>query len=142
VADELGPVYRSTGGSRAAAWVVFLVSVGAAFLINGRGGGPTVGSGVVAAVCLLVAFLALSSLRFQVRAQPDKLIVCSGGRVRKIPWSEVKGFGVDPKRGRVLFVVLPGERRIMLPVPEVRAGRVPATEVRDELQRYWKRHRR
>jgi hypothetical protein len=30
----------------------------------------------------------------------------------------------------------------MLPVPDVRAGRITAEEVRDDLQRYWKTRRR
>jgi Bacterial PH domain len=97
---------------------------------------------VVVAVCGVVAFLAQSSLRFQVRATPDYLVVCSGGPVRRIPWSEVKGFGIDERRGRVLYVVLSGQRKKMLPIPEVRTGRITPAEVRDALQRYWKTHRR
>jgi hypothetical protein len=97
---------------------------------------------VIVAACGVVAFLAQSSLRFQVRATPDHLVVCSGGPVRRIPWSEVKGFGIDQRRGRVLYVELSGQRKKLLPIPEVRTGRTTPTEVRDALQRYWKTHRR
>jgi len=140
VADEAGPTYRSSGPSRAAAWVVLLVSLGVAVSINGGGVAP--GSGLIGAVLLVVAFLAQSSLRFRVVAKPEHLVVCSGGPVRRIPWSEVKGFGVDEKRGRILYVSLADDRKMMLPVPEVRTGKIPARDVRDELTRYWKAHRR
>ena len=140
MADEAGPSYRSAGSSRLAAWVVLLVSLGVAVSINGGGVAP--GSGIIGAVLLVVAFLAQSSLRFRVLAKPEHLVVCSGGPVRKIPWSEIKGFGVDEKRGRILYVVLPDDRKMMLPVPEVRAGRMRAQDVRDDLARYWKAHRR
>ena len=105
-------------------------------------GGATPGTSAVAAVCLLVAFLASSSLRFQVQAKPEHLVVCSGGPTRRIPWSQVKGFGVDERRGRVIYVVLAGGQKRMLPVPEVRTGRITADQVRNELQRYWKARRR
>jgi hypothetical protein len=140
MADEAGPIYRSTGPSRIAAWITFLVAIGVAVSINGGGVAPA--SGVIGAILLVVAFLALSSLRFQVRAKPEHLVVCSGGPVRKIPWSEIKGFGVDEKRGRILFVELRDDRKMMLPVPEVRAGKMRAQDVRDDLARYWKAHRR
>lgn len=141
MADQPGPVFRSVGPSRAAAWVVLLVSLAAAVGINSSAG-PSVGTGIVGAVCLVVAFLALSSLRFQVRAEPTRLVVCSGGPTRKIPWSDVHGFGVDEKRGRNVYVVVPGDRKMLLPIPDVRTGKVQPGEVRDELQRYWKAHRR
>ena len=140
MADEAGPTYRSTGPSRIAAWITFLASIGVAVSINGGGVAPV--SGLVGAVLLVVAFLALSSLRFQVRAKPEHLVVCSGGPVRKIPWSEIKGFGVDEKRGRILVVEMRDDRKMMLPVPEVRAGKMRAQDVRDDLARYWKAHRR
>jgi hypothetical protein len=92
-------------------------------------------------VCLLVAFLALSSLRFKVRAEPRQLVVCSGGPTRKIPWADVQGFGIDEKRGRNVYVVVPGDRKMLLPIPEVRTGKITPAEVRDQLQRYWKTHR-
>jgi hypothetical protein len=142
VSQPIGPVYRSSGPNRAAAWVVLVGSLVIAVVVNAAAGGATVATGAVAAVCVVVAFLAASSLRFQVRAQPEHLVVCSGGPIRRIPWSQVKGFGVDERRGRVLYVVLRDGRKRMLPVPEVRTGRITAKEVRDELQRYWKARRR
>jgi uncharacterized protein (DUF58 family) len=141
VADERGPVYRSAGGSRKAAWIVLLVSLGAAVGVN-AGGGSSVATGLIGAVCVVIAFLALSSLRFQVRAEPAELVVCSGGPTRRIPWSDVKGFGVDEQRGRNVYVIVDGDRKMLLPIPDVRTGRVRAGDVRDELQRYWKAHRR
>jgi hypothetical protein len=143
VMSELtGPVYRASGPNRAAAWVVFVGSLAVAVGVNAGGGGASAATGVVGAVCLIVAYLAASSLRFQVRAKPDHLVVCSGGPVRRIPWSEVKGFGVDERRGRVIYVVLSGGQKRMLPVPEVRAGRITAKEVRDDLDRYRRTRRR
>jgi hypothetical protein len=124
-----------------AAWVVLLLTIGLAVGIN-AGGGPSIATGIIGAICLVIAFLALSSLRFHVRAEPTQLVVCSGGPTRRIPWSDVKGFGVDEKRGRNIYVVVDGDRRILLPIPDVRTGRVTAAQVRDELQRYWKAHRR
>ena len=140
MADQPGPVYRSAGPNRVAAWVVLLVSLGVTVGING--GGASVGTGIVGAICLVVALLALSSLRFRVRAEPAQLVVCSGGPTRRIPWSDVKGFGVDERRGRNVYVVVDDDRKLLLPIPDVRTGKVKAAEVRDELQRYWKAHRR
>lgn len=137
--DKPGPVYRSAGGSRKAAWVVLLVALAAALGIN-SGGGSLAKFGL-GAVCLIIAFLALSSLRFQVRAEPTQLVVCSGGPTRKIPWKDVEGFGVDEQRGRNVYVVV-ADRKLLLPIPDVRTGKLTPGEVRDELQRYWKTHRR
>ena len=141
MSEATGPVYRASGPNRVAAWVVLVASLAVAVAVN-AGGGATALSAAVGVVCLVVAFLAASSIRFQVQAKPEHLVVCSGGPVRRIPWSEVKGFGVDERRGRVLYVVLAGGRKRMLPVPDVRSGRITAKEVRDELQRYWKGRRR
>lgn len=105
---------------------------------NGR---PSVVSGLVGGVCVLIALLALSSLRFKVRAEPRHLVVCAGGPTRKIPWADIEGFGIDEKRGRNVYVVVPPDRRMLLPIPEVRTGKITPAEVRDELQRYWKAHR-
>ena len=142
MSEPTGPVYRSSGPNRAAAWVVLVGSLAVAVGVNAGGGGASAATGVVGAACLIVAFLAASSLRFQVRAKPDHLVVCSGGPVRRIPWSEVKGFGVDERRGRVIYVVLAGGQKRMLPVPDVRAGRLTAKEVRDDLDRYRRTRRR
>jgi hypothetical protein len=141
MADQPGPAYRSVGPSRAAAWVVLLVSLGVALGVNGSGG-ASIGTGIIGAICLVIAFLALSSLRFQVRAEPAQLVVCSGGRTRKMPWSQVKGFGIDEQRGRNVYVVVDDDRKMLLPIPDVRTGKVKPADVRDELQRYWKAQRR
>lgn len=140
--ERTGPVYRASGPNRVAAWIVLVASLAVAVGANARGGGATAATAVVGAVCVVVAFLAASSLRFQVQAKPDYLVVCSGGPTRRIPWSEVKGFGVDERRGRVIYVLLSGGRKRLLPVPDVRSGRISAKQVRDELQRYWKARRR
>jgi len=141
VADEMGPVYRTS--DRLPAWSLLFVALGAAVVINAKGR-PSVGTGLLGALCLLVAFLALSSIRFKVRAEPSYLVVCSGGPTRKIPWSDVKGFGVDERRGRNVYVVVPGDKKMLLPIPDVRTGKITATQVQEDLQRYWKsrRHRR
>jgi len=139
VAEEAaGPTYRAS--NRLAAWILLFVALGAAVAINANGT-PSVGTGLIGAVCLLVAFLALSSIRFKVQATPDRLIVCSGGPTRKIPWADVKGFGIDERRGRNVYVVVPPDRKMLLPIPDVRTGKVTPAEVRDDLSRYWKSHR-
>ena len=138
MADEAGPVYRAS--NRLAAWILLFVALGAAVAINANGK-PSVGTGLIGAVLVLVAFLALSSIRFKVQATPDRLVVCSGGPTRKIAWADVKGFGVDEKRGRNVYVVVPPDRKMLLPIPDVRTGKITATQVRDDLSRYWKSHR-
>lgn len=141
MSEDAGPVFRSVGPSRAAAWIVLLVSLGVAVGINSAGE-PSVATGLLGAICLIVALLAISSLRFQVRAEPSRLVVCSGGPTRGIPWSDIKGFGVDEQRGRNVYVIVDGDRKKLLPIPDVRTGKIAPGDVRDELQRYWKRHRR
>jgi hypothetical protein len=37
--------------------------------------------------------------------------------------------------------VVPPERKMLLPIPDVRTGKITPTEVQDQLQRYWKTHR-
>ena len=137
--DQPGPVYRSKGGSRIAAWIVLLGSLGVA--VGSNGGKASVRNGLVGGICLVVAFLALSSLRFQVRALPSHLVVCSGGPTRKIPWKDIQGFGIDERRGRNVYVVVPGDKKMLLPIPDVRTGKIAAHDVRDTLNRYWKTHR-
>jgi hypothetical protein len=138
VAEESGPVYRAS--NRKAAWMLLFVALGASVVVN-TNGRPSLGKGILGGLCLLVAFLALSSIRFKVSAEPNRLVVCSGGPTRKIPWAEVQGFGIDENRGRNVFVVVSGERRVLLPIPDVRTGKITPMEVRDDLQRYWKLHR-
>jgi hypothetical protein len=134
----MGPVYRTS--NRLPAWILLFVALGAAVVINAKGR-PSVGTGLLGALCLLVAFLALSSIRFKVRAEPKHLVVCSGGPTRKIPWADVQGFGIDEKRGRNVYVVVPGDRKMLLPIPDVRTGKITPAQVQDELSRYWKSHR-
>ena len=136
--EQSGPVFRAS--NRSAAWILFFVALGAAAAINANGR-PSVGKGIIGAVCLLVAFLALSSVRFKVSAEPRHLVVCSGGPTRKIPWGDVQGFGVDEKRGRNVYVEVPPDRKLLLPIPEVRTGKITASEACDQLQRYWRTHR-
>lgn len=136
--EEPGPVFRAS--NRLAAWILFFVALGAAAALNANGK-PSIGKGILGAVCLLVAFLALSSVRFKVRAEPRHLVVCSGGPTRKIPWADVEGFGIDEKRGRNVYVVVPPDRRMLLPIPDVRTGKITPAEVQEQLQRYWKAHR-
>ena len=139
MADEApGPIFRTS--NRLPAWILFFLSLGAAAVINANGR-PSVGKGILGAVCLLVAFLALSSVRFKVQALPRHLVVCSGGPTRKIAWADIQGFGIDEKRGRNVYVVVPPDRKMLLPIPDVRTGKITPTEVRDQLQRYWKTHR-
>jgi hypothetical protein len=140
VTEEPAPVYRSSGLNRAAAWVVLIGSVVVA--VRNFTGGVSAGSVLLGLACLVIAFLAFSTLRFSVRATPEYLVVCSGGPVRKIPWSQVKGFGVDERTHRDVFVVLADKRRRRLPVVAISTKQVTPTEVRDSLQRYWKSHRR
>ena len=45
-------------------------------------------------------------------------------------------------RGRDISVLLKGNARQRLPIVEVATRKVPAETVRDELERYWKAHRR
>ena len=139
MADEApGPIFRTS--NRLPAWILFFLSLGAAAVINANGR-PSVGKGILGAVCLLVAFLALSSVRFKVQALPRHLVVCSGGPTRKIAWADIQGFGIDEKRGRNVYVVVPPDRKMLLPIPDVRTGKITPAEVRDQLQRYWKTHR-
>ena len=134
----MGPVYRTS--NRLPAWILLFVALGAGVAINANGR-PSVGTGLLGALCLLVAFLALSSIRFKVRAEPSYLVVCSGGPTRKFRWSDIKGFGVDEQRGRNVYVVVPGDKKMLLPIPDVRTGKITPAQVQDDLSRYWKSHR-
>lgn len=133
------PVYRASKVTRGAAWFVLasatVVSVAAI---------RDAGSAATSAVLWigLISLLAIAALRLEVRARPEYLFVCWGGRGQRIPWSEVKGFAADERTEREVYVVLPGGRRRLLPVVEVATRRTPATAVRDALQAYWRRHRR
>ncbi|MGH8990249.1 MAG: PH domain-containing protein [Acidimicrobiia bacterium] len=141
MSGEPGPVYRATTGNRAAAAILLAAAISAVgfVIVNWKGF-------IVVAACValaVVAFLALSALRFCVRADPDHLVVCGGGgRSKRIPWSQIKGFGVGGPKGRDVFVELADKRKIRLPLVEVTNQRASPTEVRDALQRYWRAHRR
>ncbi len=49
---------------------------------------------------------------------------------------------VDKRTGRDVAVLLKGNARHRLPIVEVATRRLPAEGVRDDLERYWKAHRR
>ena len=57
MAEERGPVYRAS--NRPAAWILLFVSLGASVVINSHGR-PSVGTGIVGAVCLLENSVATS----------------------------------------------------------------------------------
>jgi hypothetical protein len=118
---------------------VFVAAVGALLWARNSGGLKAV---VLTVVFAFVAFLAVGSLRFQVRAEPAHLVVCWGGRLRRIPWSQIKGFGVGERAGPHVYVVLADKGQKRLPLAEVSSQQTPAADVRDELQRYWRAHRR
>ena len=137
--DDAGPVYRASPANRAAAWVVFLVTAG--LTVRAIVTADTLGGRLVGVVSAVLALLAAASLRFQVRAEREHLVVCWGMRLKRIPWSEIKGFGVD-RGGKDVYVVMADKQRRRLPLSDVSTGRIAATDVRDSLQRYWKTHRR
>jgi hypothetical protein len=132
-------VYRASKVSRAAAWVVLvctaIVSVAS---IASAGGGST--KAVV--MCGIFALFAWAGLRLEVRATPDALVVCGGRTTRRFPWSDIRGFEVDRRTGREISVLLKGNARHRLPIVEVATRRVAAEDVRADLERYWKAHRR
>jgi hypothetical protein len=89
----------------------------------------------------LFGLLAWAALRLEVRATTDALVVCGGRKIRRFPWSEVRGFEIDRRTGREISVLLKGNARRRLPIVDVATRRIPAARVRDELERYWKDHR-
>ena len=137
MADEPGPVYRASKLSRGAAWVVLACT--AALAVARLTGEVTTSIVVIVAVFGLFAWAAL---RLEVRATPDALVVCGGRTTRRFPWSDVRGFEVDRRTGRDIAVLLKGNARQRLPIVDVATRRVPADDVRADLERYWKAHRR
>ena len=139
MADGPALVYRASKFSRAAAWLVLAcaagVSVGA---IANVGGTPT--SAILLSGVFALAGWAL--LRLEVRATPEGLVICGGRRIRRFPWADVRGFELSRKTDREIFVVVKGNVRHLLPIAEVAGRKVPAERVRDDLERYWKAHRR
>ena len=139
MAEEPGPVYQASKPSRVASWLVLACAAGisvAGIMVSGGEATPAV------AVSGLFGLFAWATLRIEVRATPEALIVCGGRTIRRIPWSEVRGFEINARTGREIAVLLPEGARRRLPIVDVASRRVPATVVRDELERYWKAHRR
>jgi hypothetical protein len=137
VDDEAGPVYRATAANRVVAAVVLCAAAGAIVWAIGSGGSPIT---VVALTggAAVIGFLAFAALRFQVRAEPDHLVVCGGGRLRRIPWSQIKSFGVGGPKGNDVFIVLADKGKQRLPIVQITNGQTSPTEARDALQRYWR----
>jgi hypothetical protein len=139
VADGPALVYRASKVSRGAAWVVLACAAGVAVAaITNTGGAPT--SAIVVSGLFVLAAWAL--LRLEVRATAEGLVVCGGRRTRRFPWADVRGFEVNRKTDREIFVLLKGNARHLLPIADVASRKVPADQVRDDLERYWKAHRR
>ena len=134
--EEPGPLYRASKLSRGAAWFVMgctaAVAVGA--LTSEMSAAPLGVLGVF-------ALCGWAALRLEVRATPDALVVCSGRKIRRFPWSEVSGFEVDRRTEREIFLLLEGNARRRLPIVDVATRRIPAEEARADLERYWKAHR-
>jgi hypothetical protein len=138
VAEDPAPVYRASKVSRGAAWFVLAAAtVTAAWAIFY--GGPEARPALVAMG--VFSLLATAALRLEVRARPEHLVVCWGVGAQRIPWSDVRGFSIDERTEREVYVLLPDGRRL-LPVVEVATRRTPASAVRDALQAYWRHHRR
>jgi hypothetical protein len=139
VAEEPGPVYQASKLSRGAAWLVIGCAAGVSVYGLATSGGA---STKAIAVSGFFGLLAWAALRLEVRATPEALVVCGGRTIRRFPWSEIRGFEIDQRTGREISVLLKGNARHRLPIVEVASRRVPAETVRDELERYWKSHRR
>jgi hypothetical protein len=137
--DETALVFRASKFSRAAAWVVLACAAGISVAaITNAGGTPT--SAVVMSGIFALAAWAL--LRLEVRAGPEELVVCGGRKTRRFAWADVRGFEINRKTDREIFVLVKGNARHLLPIASVASRRVPASQVRDDLERYWKAHRR
>jgi hypothetical protein len=138
VPEEPHLVYRASAVTRVAAWLVLastaVVALSAILTAGSVATKPVLVTG-------LFALFATAALRLGVRADPDGLVICWGGRVRRIPWSDVRGFQVDDRTGRDVFVLTADKRRERLPVVEVAMRRTPAPEVRAALEGYWRAHR-
>lgn len=131
-----GPVYRASKLSRGAAWVVLgcTAAVAAAALTSQMDSRPLV-------VLAVFGLFAWAALRLEVRATPAALVVCSGRKIRRFPWADVRGFEVDRRTDREIFVLLEGNARVRLPIVDVATRRLPAEDTRADLERYWKAHR-
>ena len=137
--EEPGPVYRASKLSRGAAWLVIGCAAGVSVYGLITSGGASAKAIAVSGVFGLMAWAAL---RLEVRATPEALVVCGGRTIRRFPWADVRGFEVDKQTGREIVLLLKGNGRKRLPIVDVATRRVPAEKVREELERYWKAHRR
>jgi hypothetical protein len=142
VKEDTGLVYRATTANRIIAGIVLAAAAGAVVWAILSSGGLSLKAVALSGVCALVGFLAFGALRFQVRAEPDHLVVCWGGRLRRFPWSQIKSFGIGGRNDRDVYIVLVDKRKKRLPLVEVTNQQTSASEVRDALQRYWRAHRR
>jgi Bacterial PH domain len=139
VVEEPGPVYRASKLSRGAAWVVLACAAGVSVVSLLTQGGASTKAIVMAGIFGLIAW---ALLRLEVRATADALVVCGGRRTRRFPWADVRGFEVNKRTGNEIAVLLKGNTYHRLPIVEVATRRVPAEQVRADLERYWKAHRR
>jgi hypothetical protein len=139
VETDFGPAYRASKVSRGAAWFVLasaaIISIWALVTSPGSQATPAV------AATGVFSLMAIAALRLEVRAKPEYLLVCWGAKVQRIPWTEVRGFSIDERTEREIYVLLADNQRRLLPVVEVATRRTPASQVRDALQAYWRRHR-
>jgi PH (Pleckstrin Homology) domain-containing protein len=141
VPEDTGPVYRATRANRAIASVVVAAALAAIVWAIATDGSPLKVVGLTA-VGAVVGFLAFSAMRFEVRAEPEHLVVCGGVRRRRIPWAQIRSFGIGGPKGKDVYVELTDKRRHRLPVVDITNQQTSPTEVRDALQRYWRSHRR
>jgi len=139
MAEEPGPVYRASRFSRAAAWVVLACTAGTAIdaILS-----PGAVAGAVLVPFSIFGLLAWALLRLEVRATADALVVCGGRRMRRFPWADVRGFEVNRRTGNEVAVLLKGNAHHRLPIVDVATRKRPAEQVRAELDRYWRAHRR
>jgi hypothetical protein len=138
VADNPGPVYRASRFSRGSAWVVLACTAGVA--IDAIRTPGRVASAVLV-VMGVFALLAWALLRLEVRATAQNLVVCGGRRMRRFPWAEIRGFEVNRRTGNEVAVLLEGAAHRRLPIVDVATRKLPAEQVRAELERYWRAHR-
>ena len=137
--EEPGPIYRASKLSRGAAWLVIACAAGVSVYGIVKVGGA---STKAIAVCGLFGLMGWAALRLEVRATPEALVVCGGRTTRRFPWADVRGFEIDQRTGRDIVVLLKGKARQRLPIVEVATRRISPEKVRDELERYWRSHRR
>lgn len=139
MSGEAGPLYRASKPTRVAAWVVLACAATVSVSVIMSAGSEATPALLA---CALFGLAAWAALRLEVRATPEHLVVCGGRTIRRIPWSDVRGFEVNARTGREIAVLLPGKTHRRLPIVDVANRRIPAEVVRDELERYWKAHRR